>query len=142
MKVGDKAPDFTAATLEGKDVTLSTFIVGKKAVLVDFWASWCAPCRKEAKNIKAIYNDLHDKGFDVVGFSLDSNRDSWKRAVEEDANPWTQLSDLLAWKTPLMQSYSFKSIPTLILIDAQGTVVARDVRGDELREKVEEMCNK
>jgi peroxiredoxin len=139
---GALAPDFTLNTPDGKPVTLSQFIQGKKVVLIDFWASWCAPCRKEGENIKAIFKDCHDKGFDVIGVSLDSKLESWKAAIAKDGITWTQVSDLKAWTSPICKQYDFNGIPTLILLDGQGHIVAKNLRGNDLRNKVVEMITK
>lgn len=142
LAVGNKAPDFTLNTPEGKAVSLYEFIKGKKLVLIDFWASWCAPCRAEGKNVKAIYEEYHGKGFDVLGVSLDNKAESWKKAIQEDATPWTYVSDLQGWKTPLLKLYGFNAIPAIYLIDGEGTVIAINLRGEELRAKIAEICNK
>ncbi|MCQ4872318.1 TlpA family protein disulfide reductase [Butyricimonas paravirosa] len=142
LREGMSAPDFTLPTPEGEDISLLKFLENKKLILVDFWASWCAPCRKEGQNIKAIYEKYHAKGFDVLGVSLDNSAEKWKKAIQEDQTPWMHVSDLKGWKTPLLKLYEFKSIPCLYLIDGQGKIVARDLRGEDLRNKIAEICDK
>ena len=137
---GAVAPDFTLNTPEGKPVTMSEYVKGKKLVLIDFWASWCGPCRKEGENVKAIYKDFHDKGFDVLGVSLDSKLEDWKKAIKEDGITWGQVSDLQGWKTPLTKLYNFNGIPHLVLVDGNGRIVAKNLRGEALRQKVAEIC--
>ena len=134
------AKDFTLNTVDGKTVNLMEYIKGKKLVLIDFWASWCAPCRKEGQNVKAIYEDYHAKGFDVLGVSLDTNKDAWVKAMKEEGYKWTQVSDLLGFKSPVVKDYEIKGIPALFLLDGNGNIVARDLRGNDLRTKVGEIC--
>lgn len=135
-----KDKDFTMNTPDGTPVTLSEFIKDKKLVLVDFWASWCGPCCAENPNVKAIYDGFHHKGFDVLGVSFDSNLDAWKKAIEEDGLIWTQISDLGGLNEEIMKNYNFRSIPTTFLIDSAGNILARDLRGEELRAKIAEYC--
>lgn len=134
------APSFTMNTLDGKSVTLSEYVKGKKAVLIDFWASWCVPCRKEGKNVKAIYADYHDKGFDVLSVSMDNDAAKWKKAVEEEGYAWTQASDLKAFKSPVCKQFSIMSVPCLYLVDANLNVIAVNLRGEALRNKIAEIC--
>lgn len=132
--------NFTLTTPDGKKVSMLDYVKGKKIVLIDFWASWCAPCRKEGKNVKTIYADLHDKGFDVLSVSLDTKREAWLKAIGEEGYKWTQVSDLLGFKSPVCKDYGINAIPALFLVDGQGKLVAKNLRGEELRKKVEEYC--
>ena len=134
------APDFTLNTPEGEPITMSEYVKGKKLVLIDFWASWCGPCRKEGENVKAIYADYHDKGFDVLGVSLDNDLEAWKKAIKDDGIVWEQVSDLKGWKSPMCELYDFKGIPHLVLVDGEGRIVAKNLRGEGLRQKVAEIC--
>ena len=140
LGTGAVAPDFTLNTPEGKPVTMSEYVKGKKLVLIDFWASWCGPCRKEGENVKAIYADYHDKGFDVLGVSLDNNLEAWKKAIKDDGIVWGQVSDLKGWESPMPELYNFGGIPHLVLVDGEGRIVAKDLRGEALRAKVAEIC--
>lgn len=142
ITIGAVAPDFTLNTPEGKTISLHEYVKGKKLVLIDFWASWCGPCRKEGENVAAIYKDYHDKGFDVLGVSLDNKLEAWKKAIEEDGITWEQVSDLKGWKTPLAKLYDFGGIPYMVLVDGNGRIVAKELRGEALRAKVAEICNK
>lgn len=140
LSEGSLAPDFTLNTPEGEPLSMREYVKGKKLVLIDFWASWCGPCREEGKNVKAIYEKYHDKGFDVLGVSLDSDLEKWKKAIADDGIAWGQVSDLLGWKTPVMKLYKFQGIPHMVLVDGEGRVVATNLRGEALREKVMEIC--
>jgi len=130
LAIGQPAPAFSSFTPGNKPVNLSDF--KGKYVLVDFWASWCAPCRQENPNIVQQYNLYKDKGFTVLGVSLDNNPGSWMRAIKDDHLDWTQVSDLQAWSSDLVKSYRLKSIPTSYLLDPNGLIVAKNLRGKEL----------
>lgn len=127
-------PEFTQADVNGKPVKLSSY--RGKYVLVDFWASWCAPCRKENPNVLALYNKYHSQGFDVLGVSLDSKRERWEQAIAADGLPWTQLSDLQGWKNAVAVEFGIAAVPQNYLIDPQGKVIARNLRGEELQAKL------
>lgn len=141
-EVNDVAPDFTLITSDGVPVKMSEFIKGKKLVLIDFWASWCGPCRQEGKKIKPIYEDFRDRGFDILGVSLDRNPEKWKQAIQDDNITWKQVSDLKGWTTPLCKQYNIRSIPFTILVDGEGRIVAKNLRSEELRQKIETIFNK
>lgn len=137
---GVVAPDFTLNTPEGKPVSMHEYVKGKKLVLIDFWASWCGPCRKEGENVKAIYADYKDKGFDVLGVSLDNKLEAWKKAIKDDGILWGQVSDLKGWDSSVTKLYEFNGIPHLLLVDGEGRIVAKNLRGEALRAKVAEIC--
>ena len=130
----------SAPNMDGKTVSSVDYCKGKKCVLVDFWASWCAPCRKEGKNVKAIYEEFHSKGFDVLGFSLDTKREAWLKAIADDGYTWEQISELKGWDTETTKRLEIFGIPRLYLLDGEGRIVAEDLRGEDLRMKVKEMC--
>lgn len=134
------APNFTMKTIDGGSVTLSKYVQGKKVVLIDFWASWCAPCRKEGKNVKNIYATYHDKGFDVLSVSLDNADAKWRTAVAEEAYAWTQASDLKAFGSPVCKQYNVRAIPCLYLVDANLNIIAVNLRGEALLNKVASLC--
>lgn len=130
LAVGQPAPAFDSFTPDNKPVKLSDF--KGKYVLVDFWASWCAPCRQENPNIVKQYNAFKDKGFTVLGVSLDNNPGSWMRAIKDDGLIWPQVSDLQAWSSALVTDYKIKAIPTSYLLDPEGIIIAKNLRGKEL----------
>lgn len=130
LAVGQPAPEFEAYTPNNKLVKLSDF--KGQYTLIDFWASWCVPCREENPNIVAQYERFKDKGFTVLGVSLDNNPGSWMRAIEDDNLKWTNISDLQAWSSDLIIKYRIKAIPTSYIVDPEGRIVAKNLRGKEL----------
>ena len=137
--LGEKILDFTQNDTTGKPVQFVNF--KGKYVLVDFWASWCGPCRGENPNVLKAYNEYKDKNFTVVGISLDDKADSWEKAIREDNMPWTQLSDLKGWKNELANYYGIQGIPSNFLVDPDGKIVAKDLRGEALHAKLAELLN-
>ena len=135
--VGYTATNFSQSTPEGKKVSLTDF--RGKYVLIDFWASWCRPCRMENPNVVAAYNRFKDKGFTVLGVSLDSNRDPWLAAIQQDNLTWTHVSDLKGWGNEVGKLYGVTGIPQNFLIDKEGKIVAKDLRGAALDEKLAEI---
>jgi thiol-disulfide isomerase/thioredoxin len=110
-------------------------------VLVDFWASWCMPCRKENPFLKKAYGRFHIKGFEIIGVSIDSGKEAWTKAIETDSLPWVHVSDLKAGQGPVPDAYGVKSIPKNVLVDKSGKVIARNLRGEELENLLEKMLN-
>lgn len=135
--VGKEAPELTLPDVNGKNISLSDF--RGKYVLVDFWASWCKPCMMENPNIVQAYNQFKDKNFTVLGVSLDRKKDDWLQAIREGNLTWTHISDLAFWNSKAVQIYQFNSIPFNILVDPQGIVVAENLRGEMLSEKLAEI---
>jgi peroxiredoxin len=134
VEIGAVAPDFSAPNPEGTSVSLKSAL--GKLTLIDFWASWCGPCRKENPNVVSLYNDFHAKGLNIIGVSLDQKADKWKEAITKDQLTWTHISNLQGWEDPIAKRYSVDGIPATFLLDEKGVVIARDLRGDELRDKV------
>ncbi len=140
--IGVAAPDFTQNDVNGNPVKLSSF--KGKYVLLDFWASWCGPCRQENPNVVKAYNKYKDKNFTVLGVSLDKpdGKANWIAAIKSDGLTWTEVSDLKFWNNEAAGLYSVKSIPSNFLIDPNGKIIARDLRGDDLENKLEEVLSK
>ncbi|WP_338378283.1 TlpA disulfide reductase family protein [uncultured Flavobacterium sp.] len=139
VEIGSVAPDFSAPSPDGKVISLKESM--GKVTLIDFWASWCGPCRQENPNVVAMYKELHDKGLNIIGVSLDKEGDmqKWKDAIAKDGLTWNQISNLKHWKEPIAEQYNVKSIPATFLLDASGKIVAKDLRGEELKAKVKEL---
>ena len=137
--VGSLFTDVSEPGVDGQMHKLSEFVGQGTWVLVDFWASWCGPCRREMPNVVAAYQKYHDKGFDVVGLSFDVEKDSWLAAIEELKMPWTHLSDLQGWESIAGRTYHIQAIPANLLINPEGYIVAKDLRGEALGEKLAEI---
>lgn len=135
--VGSMAPDFSMPTPEGDTVSLIDY--KGKYVLVDFWAAWCKPCRQENPNIVEAYQKYKDEGFEILGVSLDRKREDWLQAIETDNLEWTQISELKYWQTPVVQQYNISGIPFSLLINPEGKIVAKNLRGEQLHEKLAEI---
>ncbi len=130
-------PDFAITDTSGKVIRLSD--LRGKYVLVDFWASWCAPCRKENPNVVKAYQLFHDKGFEIVGVSLDTKKDAWMKAIEKDGLTWSHVSDLKGWESDIVKEYGIKVVPTSFLLDKEGKVIANNLREEALHEKLKEV---
>jgi thiol-disulfide isomerase/thioredoxin len=135
VAVGKEAPDIKLPTPEGKELSLSSF--RGKLVLVDFWASWCAPCRKEMPNVVKVYKKYHDKNFEIFGVSLDQDMNRWVEAIKSDGITWPQVSDLKYWNSEVVKTYGIEGIPFTVLVDKDGKILAKGLRGPELEKAIE-----
>ena len=139
VAVGQKFTDFEMADIKGNMHKLSEYVGNGKVVLIDFWASWCPPCRAEMPNLVAAHKEYKNKGFDIVGISLDSNADAWAKGIKDLNITWTQLSDLQKWQNSGAALYGVNSIPHTVLIDKDGTIIAKNLHGEELDNKLKEV---
>ena len=138
VPVGDVAPEITLNSPEGTPVSLSS--LRGKYVLLDFWASWCGPCRQENPNVVRVYNKFKDKGFTVYSVSLDKEKTNWLKAIEKDGLAWpTHVSDLKYWQSIAAQTYGVNGIPATFLLDKEGRVIAKNLRGEALEQKLAEV---
>jgi peroxiredoxin len=135
--LGKPAPAFSAPSPDGKTIALNQAL--GKVTIVDFWASWCKPCRGENPNVVALYNQFHSKGLNIIGVSLDKDASQWKKAISDDKLTWNHVSNLKFWDEPIAMQYGVKSIPATFILDAKGNIVAKDLRGDALKAKIQEL---
>lgn len=135
--VGEPAPNFIQTDVEGEDLDINS--LKGKYVLIDFWASWCKPCRKENPNVVALYEEVGGDDFEILGVSLDKNESAWKKAIEEDGLEWLHVSDLKAWKNEVAQLYGVSAIPQTFLLDKDGIIIAKNLTGEKLKNKVKEL---
>jgi len=137
--IGEVAPVFEGPTPTGELVSLAS--LKGKVTIIDFWASWCRPCRIENPNLVRLYNRMHDKGLEIVGVSLDKNQSSWTRAIEDDGLSWNHVSNLKYWQDPIALLYGVRSIPAAFVLNKDGVIVAKNLRGTQLDAKIEELLN-
>lgn len=137
---GNLAPDFSGPTPDGKTLSLKEAL--GKVTIIDFWASWCGPCRKENPNVVALYNEFHAKGLNIIGVSLDKDAAKWKEAIAKDGLTWNHVSNLQFWTDPIAVLYNIKSIPATYILDDKGVIIATNLRGEELRAKIASILNK
>lgn len=137
--IGKQFTDMTIPDMNGKERKLSEWIGKGKYVMIDFWASWCGPCRQEMPNVVENYKKYHAKGFEIIGISFDRSAEPWKKAVEQMGMTWPQLSDLGYWQSAAAGVYGINSIPASILFDGEGKIIATNLRGEKLGEKLQEL---
>ncbi|HHB79775.1 MAG TPA: TlpA family protein disulfide reductase [Saprospiraceae bacterium] len=137
LDVGQVAPDFTLEDTNGQPFSMSS--LRGKVLLIDFWASWCGPCRRENPNVKRLYAKYHSKGFDVLGVSLDRKKASWLAAIQKDGLPWHHISDLKGWQCAASRLYKVRSIPSTFLLDKDGKIIAKGMRGPALEQKLKQI---
>ncbi|MCC7231944.1 MAG: AhpC/TSA family protein [Bacteroidia bacterium] len=136
LPAGSEAPEILLPTPEGTMLSLHSF--RGKVVLVDFWASWCGPCRKENPFVVSLYKKYHPEGFEIFGISLDDNATAWKEAIKKDGITWPQVSDLKKWNSECVRTYGVDAIPFSVLLDREGNIVAKGLRGADLEQKIKE----
>jgi peroxiredoxin len=134
-----KYEDFVLPDTEGKNVSSGNIISKNKYTFIDFWASWCMPCRAQGRELIPIFNSYHQKGFEVIGISLDTDSNAWKKAIQVDGYPWTNLSDLKGFESAISRKYGISEIPRNFLIDSNGNIVAKDLHGKTLEAKLAEL---
>lgn len=137
FSIGAEAPLFAGNDPEGNEITLES--LRGKVVLIDFWASWCGPCRKENPNVVRVYKRFRDQGFEILGVSLDRTKDRWVKAIAADKLTWPQISDLKGWQSAVAKQYGVSSIPQTVLLDREGRILARNLRGQALEDKLAEV---
>ena len=143
--IGEIAPDFSAPTPEGKILSLND--VKGKVTMIDFWAAWCGPCRRENPNIVQVYNKYHEKGLEIIGVSMDGRmgqgdpKEAWVKAIEDDNLTWHQISNLKYFEGPIAKMYNLQSIPASFILDADGRIVAKNLRGPALEQKISELLD-
>ena len=137
LSVGKPAPDIMLPNPEGDTVALSS--LRGKVVLIDFWAAWCGPCRRENPNVVRLYNEYKSKGFEIYGVSLDRSRDAWLKAIKDDKLTWVHVSDLKYFNSVVVPLYNIEGIPYTVLIDKDGKIIAKNLRGKSLADKLKEV---
>ncbi|NSL86962.1 TlpA family protein disulfide reductase [Chitinophaga sp. Mgbs1] len=138
--IGATAMNFTQQNVKGDPVKLTDY--RGKYVLLDFWASWCGPCRAENPNVLENYEKYHSKGLEILGVSLDDKKDAWVKAIKDDGLTWEHVSDLKGWRNVVAKEYNIRAVPSNFLLDKDGKIIAKDLRGEELSRKLEEIFGK
>jgi len=141
IALGSKAPNFSAKTPEGDELSLEDAL--GKITIIDFWASWCKPCRIENPNVVKLYNKYHEKGLNIIGVSLDkgTQKDKWLKAIDDDGLTWQHVSNLEYWNEPIAKLYNVRSIPATFILDEDGNIIAKNLRGKRLEDKIAELLD-
>lgn len=139
--VGSTIKDLSSKNLNDEEFRLSDVLKDNEYFLVEFWASWCGPCRSEIPHMKEAYYTHHKNGFEIVSFTLDHESERWEKVSEKEALPWINVGDLLAYNSPGVKMYGFRGIPANYLVDQTGTIIAKDLRQEALDKKLEELLN-
>ncbi len=137
IDVGSEAEDFSGPTPDGKTISLKESM--GKVTIIDFWASWCKPCRMENPNVVRVYNKYHNKGLNIIGVSLDKKQEAWVKAIADDELNWNHVSNLQFWQDPIARLYGVRSIPATFILDEKGNVIAKNLRGPALEKKISEL---
>ncbi|WP_109298734.1 thioredoxin-like domain-containing protein [Aquimarina sp. AU474] len=137
IDIGSAAEDFSAPSPNGQTLSLKGSM--GKVTIIDFWASWCKPCRIENPNVVKVYNKYHDKGLNIIGVSLDKKQESWTKAIADDNLDWNHVSNLQFWQDPIARAYGVRSIPATFILDEKGNVIAKNLRGPALEKKISEL---
>jgi peroxiredoxin len=138
LAIGSEAPEIDLPGLKGKNIKLSS--LRGKYVLIDFWAAWCGPCRRESPNMVELYKEYNKKGFEIYSVSLDNNQKDWEGAIKKDGlGKWTHVSDLKYWNSAAAQDYGVDAIPFTVLLDKEGKILAKGLRTEELKNKLKEI---
>ncbi len=139
IDIGSAAENFSAPTPDGKKLSLKESM--GKVTIIDFWASWCKPCRMENPNVVRVYNKYHNKGLNIIGVSLDKKQESWTKAIADDNLNWNHVSNLQFWQDPIARAYGVRSIPATFILDENGNVIAKNLRGAALEKKISELLD-
>ena len=139
LAIGSEAPEIVVNDPDGNQISLSS--LRGKVVLIDFWASWCRPCRMENPNVVKVYQKYKDKGFEVFGVSLDKGKPEWVEAIKLDGLTWKHGSELAFWNSSFVKTYNIDGIPKTVLVDKNGIIIAKDLRGPQLEQKLAEVLN-
>lgn len=141
VAIGKEFIDFTMKDPNGNDISLSDYAGKGKVVLIDFWAAWCGPCRQEMPNVVEAYSKFKNKGFEVIGVSLDRTHEEWTQGLKDLNMTWPQMSDMKFWETPVVELYAFRGIPHTVLLDGEGIIIDKNLRGEELHNKLSELLD-
>ncbi len=141
VAIGKDYIDFTMKNPKGEPVSLSDYVGDGKYVFIDFWAAWCGPCRSEMPNVVNAYKEYKDKGFEIVGVSLDRTEEEWLKGIEDLEMTWPQMSDLKFWESEVVKLYAITGIPHTVLLDKEGKIIEKNLRGDELHKKLAELLD-